>query len=255
MAGSIRSLAVPTISDAAVCLRRWDFSETSQTVALLTREHGVIRGLAKGAKRERGSFSGGFDVLTGGHLVAIVKPGRDLATLTEWKLQDVYRGLRHDLAANRAGLYMADLAAHMVTDHDPHPGLFAALVSALRASADDPAQSAAALLGFQWTLLHETGYRPRLTPAEGAIREDEDGAVAFSAVAGGVVAPGVPGAWRVRRATLDLLAQIEGGLDPLATTAVPPDSVDRANRLLASYARALLGDELPTTGWMFGKLA
>ncbi|MCZ6836092.1 MAG: recombination protein O N-terminal domain-containing protein, partial [Planctomycetota bacterium] len=74
---------MPTISDSAVCIRRWDFSETSQTVSLFTHTHGIIRGLAKGAKREKGAFSGGFDVLTQGHLVAIVKPGRDLATLTE----------------------------------------------------------------------------------------------------------------------------------------------------------------------------
>ena len=42
---------MPTISDYAICIRRWDFSETSQTVSLFTRESGIIRGLAKGAKR------------------------------------------------------------------------------------------------------------------------------------------------------------------------------------------------------------
>ena len=47
-----------TLKDTAICIRRWDFSETSQTVSLLTREHGILRGLAKGAKREKGTFSG-----------------------------------------------------------------------------------------------------------------------------------------------------------------------------------------------------
>ena len=42
-----------TIEDNAFCLRRWDFSETSQTASLLTRDHGVLRGLAKGAKRPK----------------------------------------------------------------------------------------------------------------------------------------------------------------------------------------------------------
>ncbi|MCH7602254.1 MAG: recombination protein O N-terminal domain-containing protein, partial [Planctomycetes bacterium] len=62
---------MPTISDYAICIRRWDFSETSQTVSLFTRESGIIRGLAKGAKREKGNFSGGFDLLTLGQVVAI----------------------------------------------------------------------------------------------------------------------------------------------------------------------------------------
>ncbi|MHC4990131.1 MAG: DNA repair protein RecO, partial [Planctomycetota bacterium] len=69
---------MPTIQDQAVCIRHWDFSETSQTVSLLSREHGVIRGLAKGAKREKGTFSGGIDLLTVGEVVAITKRGREL---------------------------------------------------------------------------------------------------------------------------------------------------------------------------------
>ena len=120
-----------TITDTAICIRRWDFSETSQTVSLFTREHGVIRGIAKGAKREKGPFSGGFDVLTGGQVVAIVKTGRELATLTEWHLEDTYRVLRQRLDANRAGLYMADVVHRLLTDHDPHVALFDALAAAL----------------------------------------------------------------------------------------------------------------------------
>ena len=111
---------MPTISDYAICIRRWDFSETSQTVSLFTRESGIIRGLAKGAKREKGKFSGGFDLLTLGQVVAIVKPGRDLATLTEWDLQDTNRHLRANLRVNKTALYIADLIHHMLTDHDPH---------------------------------------------------------------------------------------------------------------------------------------
>ena len=72
---------MPIIADTAICIRCWDFSETSQTVSLFTREHGVVRGLAKGAKREKGGFSGGLDVLTRGEMIASVKPGRDLAAI------------------------------------------------------------------------------------------------------------------------------------------------------------------------------
>ncbi|MCH7601829.1 MAG: recombination protein O N-terminal domain-containing protein, partial [Planctomycetes bacterium] len=42
---------MPKIAYYAICIRRWDFSETSQTVSLFTSEAGIIRGLAKGAKR------------------------------------------------------------------------------------------------------------------------------------------------------------------------------------------------------------
>ena len=55
---------MPAQHDQAICIRHWDYSETSQTVGLFGRTLGCFRGLAKGARRERGSFSGGLDLLT-----------------------------------------------------------------------------------------------------------------------------------------------------------------------------------------------
>jgi len=244
---------MPTISDVAVCLRRWDFSETSQTVSLLTRTAGVIRGLAKGAKREKGAFSGGFDVLTQGHVVAIVKPTRDLATLTEWRLLKTYRPLRRRLAANRLALYIADLTHHMVTAQDPHPRLYAALDAALEAICDAPSGDAA-LLAYQWTLLEECGYRPQVArDAETAapLPADAD-TLAFSAAAGGVVASADgPGRWRTRASTIRLLQRLDRGQ---RADAADDASLDRANRLLAAYCREIIGSEPPTLRWVFPDL-
>ena len=63
------------LHDTAICLRCWDFSETSQTVSLLTREPGIIRGLAKGSRRDKGCFSGGFDPVHIGHVRMILAAG------------------------------------------------------------------------------------------------------------------------------------------------------------------------------------
>jgi hypothetical protein len=60
---------VPNLIDEALCIRQWDWSETSQTVSLFCRTHGIVRGLAKGARRERSSFSGGIDLLARGEIV------------------------------------------------------------------------------------------------------------------------------------------------------------------------------------------
>jgi DNA repair protein RecO (recombination protein O) len=244
---------MPTISDNAVCIRRWDFSESSQTVSLFTQRHGIIRGLAKGAKREKGAFSGGLDVLTRGMAVVIVKTGRDLATITEWHLQESYRWLRRHLSANRAGMYMADLIHRLLTDHDPHERLYQAFVEALDGLAE-PARIDASLLTFQWRLLEETGYRPQLdNDAETGRPLPEDVAtLAFSARAGGVVAAGEgSGCWRVRRSTINLLRHLAGSgrIEP-----GPEGAVERANRLLAAYCRELIGSEPPAMRWAFPDL-
>lgn len=248
---------MPTITDQAIVIRRWDFSETSQTVSLFTRDHGIVRGLAKGAKREKGDFSGGMDLLTRGEVVAIIKPGRDLATLTAWHLQEIYRALRTNLQANRIGLYMADLIHHMLIDHDPHPRMFEALASALDAMAE-PADREAALLTMQWTLLVEAGYTPHLD------RDAQTGeaipatakTLAFSAAAGGVMsiarhAQTDQPHWKVRRETVDVLQSISRGE---SISSIGAETVRRANRLLAAYARELIGSEPPTMRWLFPDL-
>jgi DNA repair protein RecO (recombination protein O) len=237
---------MPTVTDNAICIRRWDYSETSQTVSLLLRNHGIVRGIVKGAKRAGGGFDGGIDLLTHGQVVAIVKPSRDLATVTAWHVLEIFRPLREHVGANRAGLYMADLIHHMLTDHDPHPRLFDALRDAL-ADLDMTDRNGQTLLAWTWVLLCETGYQPELNrDAEtGGPLPQETPTLAFSASAGGVVADtGGRDRWRVRRETIDLLRQVAAGK-------APETSPDRANRLLAFYIRAVLGREPNSMGWVF----
>ncbi|MHC5024740.1 MAG: DNA repair protein RecO [Planctomycetota bacterium] len=243
---------IPPIADEAVCIRHWDFSETSQTVSLFTREHGIVRGLAKGAKREKGAFSGGIDVLTRGQVVAILKSGPQLATLTEWRLEDSFRHVRQGLAANRAALYMADLVHHMLTDQDPHQALYDAFVPALGDLAD-ASRIDRALLELQWAVLKETGYQPQLDrDASTGGPLPDGGTLAFSPRAGGVVADtGEADRWRVRRETVELLRAVAAGSWP---EDVDDAAAGRANRLLAAYARELIGSEVPTLRWAFPDL-
>ena len=81
---------MPTVIDQAICIRHWDWSETSQTVSLFARDTGIVRGMAKGARREKAPFSGGLEVLTRGEMVAIIKPSSDLANITAWDLQETF---------------------------------------------------------------------------------------------------------------------------------------------------------------------
>ena len=75
-AAACHNRTVANLVDQAICIRHWDWSETSQTVSLFCRASGILRGLAKCARRERGSFSGGIDLLARGEVVAVVKPDR-----------------------------------------------------------------------------------------------------------------------------------------------------------------------------------
>lgn len=254
---------MPRFKDQAVCIRDIDWSETSQVVALFTREHGKVRGLAKGSKRTSpgaiARFCGGIDLLTRGEVVATTKPSTDLATITEWDLQDPMRHLHTDLRAHRLSMYAADFVAALTMDHDPHPKVFEGLVWFLETLATENArpQAAAALLRFQWEVLADCGFKPELDRdvVTGQLLTEAGSMLLFDPRAGGVtaeVAEGVSGLgvndagpWRVRSETVDLLRRLPH--KPLAALALADgERLRRANRLLCVYARAILDRELPT---------
>jgi DNA repair protein RecO (recombination protein O) len=250
------------IVDQAIVLRYWEFSETSQTVSLFTRGRGMLRGLAKGARRERSAFSGGFELLTRGEISAILKPGTDLATLTEWDLQEIYWSARHSLFAHRAGMYLIDLVRHAVTDEDPHEGLWVALDRALRQLPTE--RDFTPVLDLQWSLLVETGYRPRLDVdvLTGEYLEPDRDTYGFSPRSGGLVEdPGrsaPESIWRVRGETVRVLRMLEESgpaEDDLQQASVDPDAVERASRLLAATLSELLGRDLPSREALFGESA
>ena len=217
------------LSDTAICLRCWDFSETSQTVSLLTKEHGMIRGLAKGSKRDNGAFSGGFDPLTRGNIVARLKTNSDLATLTEWNLEHVWWSTRNNLDVNRGAIYMVDLVGRMLTDQDPHTNVYDTLLEALN-RIDDGHDIDWPLLRFQWALLVETGYKPTLE----TVCENEL-VVAFSSKTGGVVEDtGEFDRVRVRKETVEVLRLLK---EDKPMQPIEPKALDRANRLLQQVGK------------------
>lgn len=272
---------MPAVRDEGICLRHWDWSETSQTVSFFGRSLGVIRGLAKGARRERGTFGGGIDLLTRGEFGAIIKNSTELATLTEWDLLETFPALRERLSRNRAAFYAADLVQRLLAPADPHPALYDALHLLLRAlgttghTGDEPhsapsstesAEMALALLRFQWRLLEEVGLQPALEI--GALSDHRT--VWFDPI-GGVFSETAPQrGWRVRRATVALLcamrdacgaSAVNGAPDAISGTAVTihlseqdAEAIDRANRLLAAYVREVVQCEPPTLRDLFGNL-
>src|SRR6476661_10931505 len=97
--------------DRCICLRKVEFSETSQILTLFGRQHGLLRVIAKGAHRTTkagaSKFGGGIDLLDLAHAVFTDHTDRDLSTLTEWSLKDGHLSLRQNLRA----VYLSQYAA------------------------------------------------------------------------------------------------------------------------------------------------
>ena len=233
------------IIDDALCIRHWEWSETSQTTVLFSKQNGIVRGLAKGAKRDKGKFSGGFDVLSRGDIGFILKRESELATLTEWDVRETFPKHRDNLQANRSGWYVADMIGRMLPTADPHPGLYTTTLEHLRALQNGEAHNLS-LLRFQWSLLEETGWRPELNDPDPQAKT-----LAFDPIEGRFTTDsGIPTHWRIRRGTMLVLESLASHKEP----STDDDGLNRANRLLASHLRNVLGEEPMTMAAVFGTL-
>lgn len=247
--------------DEAICIRHWEWSETSQTAALFTLGHGVVRVLAKGSRRPKAPYSGGLELLTRAEIGLILRPNSELGLLTWWDLREAYPVFRSSLEAHTVGMYIADLVFQFVRDHDAHPELYHGVLHALQGMQQgDSARES--LLRFQWRLLAASGFVPSLD-ADPRTGEElpERADYVFNPSLGGLLADldgpasgeSARGAWRVRAETVHLLRRVSTSLDsdrePLAAG---HEVVDRANRLLASYARHILGFETSAMTALFG---
>ncbi len=150
--------------EAAFVLHAYPYKETSLIVDVLTRHHGRVALVARGAKRPRSALRGlllGFQPLsigwvqTAARAVVGSRGGGDLRTLTRAEWLGGLRPLRGE--ALMSGFYLNELIQKLVARDDPHERLFDAYVEALSALSDE-GSAAPALRRFEAALLREAGY-------------------------------------------------------------------------------------------------
>ena len=148
--------------DQAICLRAVNYSDTSQVVTLMTRDHGKIACMAKGSKRPKSAMDGAIEPFSFGPAVFTSPKEDGLTALSEFSQQLRFRPLRQNLFALNCGLLAAELMESLTEMNDPHPQLFDAFVHFLD-SVQSVSQTAAQLvhmIAFELTLLQEIGIAP-----------------------------------------------------------------------------------------------
>jgi DNA repair protein RecO (recombination protein O) len=245
---------MPLVSDRCICLRKLDYSETSQILMLLSRNHGIIRVIAKGAHRRTKAgasrFDGGIDLLDVGQGVFSADTSRELALLTDWKLEDGHLNLRQSLRALYLGLYAAELVSLLFQEHDSHPEVFDQLQNILEELATRRLEQS--FLTFELDLLREAGFMPALVNCVncGGPVSDKSG-IYFAPSRGGVVCQnchaGFPERISLDIRLLRLLQMIQAPAHDGLVRRLPQLSrhqTDPLNLLLAEHIQYALGQKL-----------
>lgn len=116
----------------ALVVRTYDFGEADRIVVLLTREQGIVRGVAKGARRANSRFGSRLQPFV--EINVQLYPGRNLATITEVDTVAFFAaGLIDDLQRYAAGCAVLEAVEKLAVEHSQSEELFDLAISALKA--------------------------------------------------------------------------------------------------------------------------
>lgn len=250
---------MPLQPDRCICLRKFEYSETSQILTLLGRETGLLRVIARGAHRTTkagaSKFGGGIDLLETGQAVFTFDPNRELSTLCEWSLLEGRLPLRTNLRGLYLGQYAAELITLLFQEHDPHPALFDRLERTLPDLSTERKEEK--FLSFQLDLLRDAGFLLELHNCVNCGRSmGNEPHAFFLPSAGGVVCRNCKASSTARQPLDIRLLRILQGILRLPRTGVGTSDApqrlprltrhqtDPLNRLLASHIEHTLGRRL-----------
>ncbi len=112
------------VRDTAIPLAIYPYSSTSRIVHWLTRRHGKVSTLLKGALRPRSPFLGEYELFSTSELLYFAKSTRTLHTGKECALLHRRDAFRSDWRAMQTASYFAALINKSTPEEAPHPALF-----------------------------------------------------------------------------------------------------------------------------------
>jgi DNA repair protein RecO (recombination protein O) len=145
--------------EPAFVLHRYDWSESSLILELLTRHQGRVAVVAKGAKKPSSNFRPVLLPLQPLHVAF----GGDAEICTLKSAEWVGGQVMPTGEALLSGYYLNELLLRLLARDDPHPALFDVYAAAVRVlAADDARLLQPALRAFELLLLREIGLLPAL---------------------------------------------------------------------------------------------
>lgn len=232
----IRAIAIP--------LACYPYSSTSRIVHWLTRHHGKISTLLKGALRPKSPFLGEYGLFSTSELLYFEKRANTLHTGKECAMLQQRSSFRTNWRAMQTASYIAALVDRTTPDEAPQPGLFELFEELL----DLTEEFGAERIFLPWAELRFAAFHGHAVH----LADAGDATPRFSAEHGGVIAADYAKAHRITampfpRDVLQVLRNLQAADHPQAAldikcTSQQMDKIDLLMEKFMSYQF-----ELPTT--------
>ena len=148
------------IETESLILKSYNLAEADKIVVLFTRDHGVVRGVAKGAKRLKSKFGSGLEPFTTVRVEYFQKEAVELVSIQKVELVKSYFSAASDPDFLHKFTYLADLLVAFSPPHDPNEKLYRMTKACLETADADRVALLAVGVYFELWLLRLAGLLP-----------------------------------------------------------------------------------------------
>ena len=151
---------MPLFETESLVLKSYNLAEADRIVVFFTRDHGVVRGVAKGARRLKSRFGSSLELFSRVQLEFFQKEERELVSIQQVELLQSSFDFASSPEFLQTFSYIADLLTAVVPPHDPNEKLYRMLKACIGAADSPNANLAALRFYFELWLLKLGGYLP-----------------------------------------------------------------------------------------------
>ncbi|MBT4124988.1 MAG: DNA repair protein RecO [Chloroflexi bacterium] len=149
-----------TYTTDGVVVRTSNLGEADRIITLVTPVHGIVRGVAKAARKPGSKVGGHLDLLK--HVSVSIRETRTLHGLSQASTLNGFRGLRDDLDRFSRASYVSEMAERFSVENGANQPLFRLLLDAL-AALEETKNPEMVIHFFEMRLLQLSGFSPELS--------------------------------------------------------------------------------------------
>lgn len=148
------------VETEGLILKSYGLSEADKIVVLLTHNEGLVRGVAKGAKRLKSRFGGGLEPFSVVRISYFQKEERELVSISQIELIKSYFDKASDPDFFEKFAYLIELLVEFAPPHDPNEILYRMAKVCLETASENPQNLDSTVVYFELWILRLGGYLP-----------------------------------------------------------------------------------------------
>ena len=148
------------VETEGLVLKSYGLAEADKIVVFLTQEYGLVRGVAKGAKRLKSKFGGSLEPFSIVRLTFFQKDDRELVSIQQSEIIKSFFEIAVQPNAFQKFAYLVELLNDFAPPSDPNERLYRMAKVCLETSDEHPEKLSQMILYFELWLLKLGGYLP-----------------------------------------------------------------------------------------------